>query len=163
VTLRVPAGMQSGERLRLARQHRPRDGEVATDLFVTVAIRPHPLFSLDGKDLLCTVPVNIFRLLHGGPLDIPMLNGMQQIALEPYPRHGLEYKLPGFGYPGRHGRGVGHLLLKLQPVFPEHLTDAELKLLLRLEKLMLENAHTQAPELAAWEQKLAQARSRTSG
>ena len=162
VTLRVPAGMQTGERLRLARQHRPRDGEVATDLFVALVIRPHSLFSLDGKDLLCTVPVNIFRLLHGGTLEIPTLNGIQQISIQPYPGHGLEYKLPGLGYPGRHGRGVGHLRLKLQPVFPDHLTDVELKLLFRLEKLVLEKASTQAPELAAWERKLAQTRSRSA-
>lgn len=162
VALRVPAGMQPGERLRLARQHRPRDGELATDLFVTVAIRPHPLFRLSGKDLLCTVPVNIFRLLHGGSLDIPTLTGMQQISIQPYPRYGLEYKLTGLGYPGRHGRGMGHLQLQLQPVFPENITDAELKLLLRLEKLMLENASTQAPELAAWERKLKRARARES-
>lgn len=57
---------------------------------------------------------------------------------------------------------MGHLRLKLQPVFPDHLTDVELKLLLRLEKLVLEKASTQAPELAAWERKLAQTRSRSA-
>lgn len=159
IQVRIPAGTQAGDRLRLARQHRPRDGQAA-DLFVTVAFHPHPLFTLDGKDLHCDVPVNVFRLLHAGPLTVPTLAGMQEIAIEPYPRHGLDYSIAGLGYPGRHGRGAGQLCLHLQPVYPRNLSDADRKLLLRLEKAMLGDMATQAPELAAWERKLRHRQSR---
>jgi len=158
IEVKIPAGMQAGERLRLPRQHRMRD-KPATDLFIKLDFYPHPFFTLDGKDLLCSVPVNLFRLLHGGSIDIPTLHGMREILIESYPRHGLEYKLPGLGYPGRHGRGVGHLRLILQPVLPQKLADAEQQLLLQLEKSMLENLAELAPELAAWEHKVKARRS----
>jgi molecular chaperone DnaJ len=159
IQVRIPAGTQPGERLRLPRQHRPHDGP-AGDLFVIVAFHTHPFFTLDGKDLHCDVPVNLFRLLHAGPLTVPTLTGMQEITIEPYPGQGLDYCLPGLGYPGRHGRGAGQLCLHLRPVFPQHLSDAERKLLLRLEKAMLGDLVTRAPELAAWERKLRHRQSR---
>jgi DnaJ-class molecular chaperone len=165
LTLRIPAGIQPGERLRLARQHRPQEGKPAEDLFVTLDFLPHPFFNLEGRDLLCTVPVNIFRLMHGGTVEIPTLSGICPLSITPYPHHGLDYKLPGRGYPGRHGRGAGELKIHLQPVFPLHpqdLTDADRKLLLRLEKSMLNELPNQAPELLDWEQKL-QIRTRQAG
>ncbi len=150
IEVRIPAGMLPGERLRLSRQHQPREGQTA-DLLVKLDFEPHPLFTLEGRDLLCSMPVSIFRLLHGGAIAVPTLSGMQEIDIQSYPEHGLEYSLPGLGYPGRHGRHVGRLRLSLRPVFPQHLADAERKLLLRLEKAMLHDPSHHAPELAAWE------------
>jgi molecular chaperone DnaJ len=155
--VRIPAGIQPGERLRLARQHRPHAGKPAEDLYVTLEFLPHPFFKLDGRDLLCTVPVNIFRLLHGGVIDVPTLSGMHPLDIEPYPQHGLDYRIPGLGYPGRHGRGAGIMKINLQPVFPsrpQELSDTDRKLLLRLEKAMLNEQSRQAPELSEWQQKL---------
>jgi molecular chaperone DnaJ len=154
IHVRVPAGMRPGERLRLARQYRPREGSPAADLFVSLVFQPHPLFALDGNDLHCSVPVSIFRLLHGGGFDIPTLSGMREIQLETYPGHGLDYSFAGLGYPGRHGRGAGHLRLHLEPVFPRQLSEAERKLLLRLDKTMRNDPGAKAPELDAWEEKL---------
>lgn len=161
--VRIPPGMRPGERLRLARQHRPRDGSPAADLFVSLAFQPHPLFTLDGTDLHCHVPVSIFRLIHGGGLDIPTLTGTREIQLEAYPAHGLDYSIAGLGYPGRHGRGGGRLHAHLEPVFPRQLSEAERKLLLRLEKAMRNDPDATASDLAAWEEKLRQHKLRTSG
>lgn len=146
----IPPGLLPGERLRLARQHYRRDGAPAGDLFIAIAIRPHPIFALDGCDLECTMPIGIFRLLHGGPIEVPTLGGTQQVELQPYPTHGLEYSLPGLGYPGRRGRDAGSLHLRLTPVFPRHLDEAERKLLLRLDRAMLADGARSAPELAEW-------------
>jgi molecular chaperone DnaJ len=150
--VRVPPGMQPGERLRLAKQHLSREGDAGNDLLVAIAIRPHPLFELDGCDLECTVPVGIFRLLHGGAIDIPVLDGTRQLEIAPYPAHGLDHAFAGLGYPGRHGRGAGQLRVRLVPVYPRELDQAARKLLLRLDRAMLADAALAAPELHAWHQ-----------
>lgn len=152
--VQIPPAMIPGERLRLARQHRPRHDGAASDLYVAIAIRPHPFFRLDGRDLECEVPVGIFALLAGATIEIPTLAGTQSIDLAPYPRHGLERLIPGLGFPGRHGRGAGQLRLRLTPVYPRRCDEAEHKLLARLHKAMLADAAQAAPELAAWEDKL---------
>jgi molecular chaperone DnaJ len=152
--VRVPPGMLPGERLRLAKQHRPREGDAGNDLLVAIAIRPHPLFELDGCDLECTVPVGIFRLLHGGAIDIPVLNGTRLLEIASYPAHGLDYAFAGLGYPGRHGRNAGQLRVRLVPVYPRELDEAARKLLLRLDRAMLADAARAAPELHAWHQTL---------
>lgn len=149
--VRIPAGMLPGERLRLARQYHPREGAPVSDLFIAIAIHPHPLLSLEGCHLECSVPVSIFRLLHGGEIEIPTLGGTQFIPLNAYPAHPLEYLLPGLGYPGRHGRAAGHLHVHLRAVYPSSLDEAERKLLARLDKAMQAQAAHIAPELAAWE------------
>lgn len=152
--VRVPPGMLPGERLRLARQHRPRQGDTGKDLLVAIAIRPHPLFVLDGRDLECTVPVGVFRLLHGGAIDIPVLDGTRLLEIAPYPAHGLDYAFAGLGYPGRQGRDAGQLRVRLVPVYPRELDEAARKLLLRLDRAMLADAARAAPELQAWHESL---------
>lgn len=152
--VRIPPAMIPGERLRLARQHRPRQGGPAGDLFLAIAIRPHPFFRLDGRDLECEVPVGIFALLAGATIEIPTVAGTQLIDVPPFPRHGLDHVLPGLGFPGRHGRAAGALRLRLRPVYPAQCDEAEQKLLARLHKAMLADATDRAPELAEWEAKL---------
>jgi molecular chaperone DnaJ len=152
LSVKVPAGILHGERLRLARQARqgPEDGSAAGDLYLEVRLAAHPLFELRERDLHCTVPLSIFQLLAGGCLETPTLNGDCTLDLLPYPGHGLDYRLPAKGFPKKHGRGSGDLVVHLRPIYPSRLGAKDKALLDRLQASLAGDLEQRAPELAAW-------------
>jgi len=156
LSVRVPAGIMPGERLRLARQarHGPEGEGAAGDLYLEIRLAAHALFELQQRDLHCTVPVSIFRLLGGGAIDVPTLGGSSVLELRPYPGHGLDYRLPAQGFPKKHGRGAGDLIVHLRPVYPAHFGAKDLALLERLEASLAGDLEQRAPELAAWAERL---------
>jgi molecular chaperone DnaJ len=156
LSVKVPAGILHGERLRLARQarHEPEGEGAAGDLYLEVRLAEHALFTLQQRDLHCRVPVSIFRLLSGGPLDVPTLNGLSVLDLSPDPAHGLDYRLPAQGFPKKHGRGSGDLFVHLQPVYPSSVSAKDRALLERLEASLAGDLEQRAPRLAAWAEQL---------
>lgn len=152
----MPSGILHGERLRLARQarHGPEDGSTVGDLYLEIRLAAHTLFELRERDLHCTVPVSIFQLLGGGCLDVPTLHGGSTLDLLPYPGHGLDYRLPAKGFPKKHGRGSGDLVVHLQPIYPSHLGTKDKALLDRLQASLAGDLEQRAPELAAWAERL---------
>lgn len=152
LSVKVPAGTLHGERLRLARQarHGPDGESAAGDLYLEIRLAEHALFELRQRDLHCTVPLSIFRLLGGGKIDVPTLAGSAELDLSSDPAHGLDYRLPGLGFPKKHGRGAGDLLVRLQPVHPAHFSAKDRALLERLEASLAGELEQRAPELAAW-------------
>jgi molecular chaperone DnaJ len=152
LSVKVPDGIFHGERLRLARQagHGHDADSAAGDLFLEVRLAEHPLFQLQQRDLHCTVPVSILRLLCGGKLVVPTLNGNAVLDVLPYPAHGLDYVLPGQGFPKKHGKAGGDLILHLQPVYPLRFNAKDRSLVERLEASLAEDLAQRAPELAAW-------------
>lgn len=154
LSVKVPPGILEGERLRLARQarHGPEgDGAPAGDLYLEIRLAAHPLFALQQRDLHCDVPVSVFRLLVGGSITVPTLDGNAALVVAPYPAHGLEYRLDGRGFPKKHGRGAGDLVLHLQAVYPVKLAAKERVLLERLDGHLAADLVQHAPQLAAWE------------
>lgn len=158
--VRVPAGVLDGERLRLARQAKAAGDGAAGDLYLELRIAAHPLFALHGRDLHCTVPLSIFRLLLGGAIDVPTLDGLATLDLppgaSPESAASAELRLPGRGFPKKHGRGAGDLVVRLQPVYPSKLGAADAKLLEKLEGSLCGDLARCAPELAEWEALLAE-------
>ena len=152
LSVKVPAGILHGERLRLARQARqgPEGEGAAGDLYLEVRLAGHAIFTLQQRDLHCTVPVSIFRLLSGGKVDVPTLNGGTTLDLLPYPAHGLDYRLALQGFPKKHGRGAGDLILHFQPVYPANFGAKDRALLERLDTSLADDLEARAPALAAW-------------
>jgi molecular chaperone DnaJ len=161
LSVKVPPGILHGERLRLARQarHGP-DGEgAAGDLYLEIRLAGHDLFELQQRDLHCTVPVSIFRLLCGGEVEVPTLEGSCGFAIQPYPAHGLEYRLSARGFPKKHGRGAGDLFVHLRPVYPQDFSAKDRALLDRLDATLSADLE-RAPDLAAWAERLREQQNR---
>ena len=156
LSVKVPAGILHGERLRLARQarHGPEGEAAAGDLYLEIRLAAHAIFELQQRDLHCTVPVSILRLLIGGKIDVPTLDGSSELELQPCRTHGPDYSLPGQGFPKKHGRGAGDLLVHLQAVYPTHFSARDSALLERLEASLTDDLEQRAPELAAWAEQL---------
>ena len=127
LTMRIPAGVADGQRIRLAGQGEPgMRGAPAGDLYVLVHVTPHPVFGRSGDDLTLTVPVSFPELVMGTTLTVPTLgpttdgptmDGTVKLKVPAGTANGRTLRVRGKGIPGRHGR-TGDLLVTLQVVVP---------------------------------------------
>ena len=124
VTTRIPAGVNDGQKLRIRGKGRPgMGGGEDGDLVLTVHVKPHPVFSLAGRDLRLTVPITFAEAALGAQVEVPTLTG------DP-----VTVKVPAGTPSGRvlrvKGRGVvtpkgtGDLLVSCQVVVPQKLSRA---------------------------------------
>jgi len=147
----VPPGMLPGDELRLAGQGEPGDEELeAGHLYLTLVIRSHPLFQLNGRDLHCRMPVSALALIAGAEIELPSLGGMFRHALEPSAAEPRQLRLAGKGYPGRGRSKAGDLVVELEPVFPQKLNARQRKLLLQANAALMDDVAEALPEIAAW-------------
>lgn len=154
--VRVPPGVTDGSELRLAGQGQEHpDGGAAGHLFLSVRLLPHAFFHRLERDLLCTIPLSIFRLLAGGKVEIRLLGGKNKLItlaptaqLPPDPA-----RIKGHGLPGRGNQPAGDLLVSWKPVLPSRLTEEQIEHLNAAEQCLQANLKKSAPELAAWREK----------
>ena len=147
----IPPGMLAGNDLRLAGQGESGDEhQAAGDLYLTIVLRSHPHFTLQGRDLHCRVPVGFIALLAGGEIEVPTLQGWQSVTLAAGDCSERTLRLQGQGYPGRGKQAAGDLVLTLQPVFPASLDASQRRQLLAVHRSLQAAADEHLPEIAAW-------------
>jgi len=136
VEVQVPAGIDGGQRLRLAGRGpaAPRGGEPG-DLYVSIAVRPHPLFQRDGDDLLHVLRLPMTQAALGAHLRIATLDGEEDLVIPTGTQTGRVFKLRGRGVPSLRGRGRGDLIVSVEVVVPEKLSAEEAQLIRRLAEL----------------------------
>lgn len=132
VKVRIPAGVQDGQRIRLRGRGAPgRNGGPAGDLLVECHVTPHPLFGRDGLNVLVTVPVRYTALALGASITVPTLRGEPvTVRLRPGTQSGSRHRVKGRGVVTKDG--TGDLIVTVEVTVPETLTDTEREALERL-------------------------------
>jgi len=133
-TLKVnlPKGMTTGQHIRLKGQGAPGiGGGEAGDLFLEVELAPHPVYSVDGKDIILTLPVSPWEAALGAQVDVPTLGGVVNLTIPKGSTSGKKLRLRGRGMPGK---PPGDLLVMLQITLPEHHSSEAESLYQQLEK-----------------------------
>ncbi|SNS87171.1 molecular chaperone DnaJ [Geodermatophilus pulveris] len=123
ITVRIPAGVKDGQRIRLAGKGAPgRRGGPAGDLFVVVHVSEHELLGRKGNDLTLTVPITFAEAALGATLTVPTLDGDVTLKVPPGTASGQTLRVRGRGVPGK-GR-AGDLLVTVEVAVPKRLTPA---------------------------------------
>jgi molecular chaperone DnaJ len=123
ITVRIPAGVKDGQRIRLAGKGAPgRRGGPAGDLFVVVHVSGHDLFGRRGNDLTLTVPITFAEATLGATLTVPTLDGNVSLKVPPGTASGQTLRVRGRGVPGK-GRS-GDLLVTVEVAVPKRLSQA---------------------------------------
>ncbi|WP_342318527.1 molecular chaperone DnaJ [Corynebacterium mayonis] len=121
ITVRVPAGVVDGQKVRLAGQGEAGpNGKPAGDLFVTVHVRPDPVFTRSGDDLEVTVPVSFGELALGGTVAVPTLDNPVKVKIPAGTPNGRTLRVKGRGVPKRSGDN-GDLLVTVEVAVPSSL------------------------------------------
>lgn len=115
----------------------------AGDLELVVKILPHPLFTREGADLTCSVPVSFPQAALGGMIEVPTLEGRVKMRLPPGTQPGHQLKLRNKGMPRFGGYGAGDQIVTIQVEVPTELSDAQRDLVQKLAESMNEEVHPQ--------------------
>ncbi len=134
VTLVIPPGIDDGARLVVpGRGHAGARGGPMGDLYVTVDVSPHAVFSRDGRDLRMLLPVAVHEAALGAKVDVPTLNGPVKVKIPPGTGSGTRLRVRGQGIPSAHAADpslAGDLIAEVQIVLPP-VRDERSKALLR--------------------------------
>ena len=130
ITLHVPAGVNTGTKLRSSGNGDAgvHGGETG-DLYVFIEVKPHDIFTREGADLHCTLPVPFPEAALGGVLTVPTLNGPTKLKLPAGTGSGTIFRLRDQGMPRLKGSGRGDLMVEVQVETPTKLSSAQTKAL----------------------------------
>ena len=128
VEVKIPAGILSGQTIRLKGQGWPSATGKAGDALITVNVAPHPLFTPDGSDLRLDLPITLYEATLGGKVRVPTLDGPVELAIPAGTNSGRTFRLKGKGLKTK--GGSGDLLATVRIVLPER-TDDEFKELMK--------------------------------
>jgi DnaJ-class molecular chaperone len=136
--VKIPAGVKTGQRVRVAGEGAGAPGQRG-DLYLTVTVRPHPLFQREGDDVVLELPITAPEAALGTTVEVPTLRGKVSMRIPPGTPSGRTFRLPGYGMPRLRGGGQGDQLVRIKIVVPADLTPAERDLYQRLQALRPEN------------------------
>ena len=122
--VKIPAGMREGQHIRLKGQGAPGvGGGEPGDLFIEVELAPHPHFTVEGRDVLVTVPIAPWEAALGATVTVPTIGSKVNVKVPKGSTSGRKLRLKGKGFPGKH---PGDQIVILQIAMPEkHSPEAE--------------------------------------
>ncbi len=130
ITLHVPPGVDTGTKLRsTGNGDAGVHGGETGDLYVFIEVKPHDIFTREGTDLHCTMPVPFTEAALGGVLTAPTLEGPAKLKLPAGTQSGTIFRLRNQGVPALKGSGRGDLLVEVQVETPTKLSSAQEKAL----------------------------------
>ena len=130
ISLKVPAGVESGNRLKLS-----GDGEAGLqggppgDLYVVISVAEHPIFTREGLDVICEIPISFIQAALGCDLEVPTLEGRINLKVPAGTQTGKIFKLSGKGIVSLQGYGRGDQLVVLRVEVPTKLNARQRELL----------------------------------
>jgi molecular chaperone DnaJ len=130
INVKVPQGVDDGQQIKLRGEGdaAPLGGEPG-DLYVSLYVKPHPLFNRVNSDLFMDIPITITQAALGAEIEVPTLNGRAKIKLPAGTQSGSIFRLKGKGMPKLHGLGTGDLHAKANLKTPTSLTAKQRQLL----------------------------------
>ena len=128
----VPAGVESGQQIRLKGQGSPNPFGGLGDAIVTVIFEPHPLFRAEGTNLRLDLPVRLDEAVLGGKVRVPTLEGAVDLTIPAGTSGGRAMRLRGKGLPVK-GGGRGDLYVTPRITLADG-GDVELEAFLRMRK-----------------------------
>ena len=138
----IPAGVDDGNRLRLAGEGQPgANGGPTGDLYVFLKVKEHPFFERQQNDLHCTIPLNMAQAALGAEIEVPTLEGMHKLRIPEGTQNGAQFRLRNKGVASLNGGSRGDLFVHVDVKIPTKLTREQRKLMEQLkETLPVDNA-----------------------
>ena len=130
VAVRIPAGVDTGSRLRLRNEGEAgRLGGPQGDLYVVVHVRAHEYFEREGDHVLLHVPISMVDATLGGEVEVPTLEGSRKLKVPKGINTGEVLRFRNEGFPNIRGYGKGDQIMEIQVQTPTNLTKKQVELL----------------------------------
>jgi len=155
LNVKIPAGVDEGDRIRLAGEGEPgTNGGPSGDLYVVTHIKQHAVFQRDGMDLHCEMPITFATAALGGEIEIPTLDGMAKMKIPAETQSGKVFRLRGKGVKAVRGNDYGDLMCHVVVETPVKLTDRQKELLREFEQIGEGDKATHNPRAKSFVDKL---------
>src|SRR6202167_2073297 len=128
LNVRIPAGVASGQQIRLKGQGETAPGHAAGDLLITVSIAPHAFFKVDGSDLRVDLPITLYEAVLGGKVRVPTLGNAVELSIPKNTSSGRIFRLKGKGL--AKAGATGDLFVTTRITLPDG-NDSELETLMQ--------------------------------
>ncbi len=151
LVVKVPAGVDTGDRIRLTGEGEAGvSGGPPGDLYVQIAVREHPIFTRDGRNLYCEVPISFADAALGGELEVPTLTGRVKLKIPPETQSGRLFRLRGKGVVPVRGGAPGDLMCRVQVETPVKLTAEQEELLRKFRATLDDGGDKHSPKGSSW-------------
>ncbi len=130
VAVRVPAGVDTGSRLRLRGEGEGgRLGGPQGDLYVVIHVRPHEFFEREGDHVICRIPVSMVDACLGAEIDVPTLQGERKLKIPKGTQTGEVLRFRNEGFPNLRGFGRGDQVMEIHVTIPTNLNKRQEEIL----------------------------------
>ena len=147
LSVKIPAGIDSGDRIRLAGEGEAGEpGAPRGDLYVRIRVKPHEIFQREGNTLFCELPISFTKVALGGTIEVPTLGGRAELKIPAGTQSGQRFKLAGKGVKSVRSNRVGDLIVQVQVETPVKLTSEQKALLEQLEASLEGKPHKHSPQ-----------------
>lgn len=155
LSVQIPAGVDEGDRIRLSGEGEAGvNGGPAGDLYVVIALKPHAVFTRDGDDLHCELPISITTAALGGEVEIPTLDSPAKIKIPEETQTGKIFRLRNKGIRGVRSHTTGDLLCHVVVETPSNLSERQREILLEFEQLSALEGSSNHPRAKDWKSKI---------
>lgn len=130
ISVRIPAGINDNQTISLQGQGESGlRGGPPGDLYVTIHIKPHPVFKREGYDVVLDIPLSFTQLALGAEIDVPTLYGIEKFTIPEGTQSGTVFKLKGKGIKHLRSNNRGDQYFRAMVVIPKKLTPKQKELL----------------------------------
>jgi len=135
VSVKIPRGIPSGKKLRLAgKGMEGRNGGPPGDLYLQISVREHPIFTREADDLVVEKEIAFSEAVLGTTLEIPTLEGVKKVKVPPGTQTHTKLRLKGLGLPHFQGDGRGDEFVKVIVRVPKRVSEKSKKLIEELAR-----------------------------
>ena len=140
IKVKIPAGVDNGSRLRVT-----HEGEAGTrggppgDLYVYIFVKAHKLFTREGSEVICEVPISFVQATLGDEIEVPTLDGKVKLKITEGTQSGTIFRLKEKGIPNLRGHGRGDQHVRVKVLTPQKLNDKQREILQEFAKASGEN------------------------
>ncbi|MCW2244907.1 molecular chaperone DnaJ [Azospirillum fermentarium] len=142
----IPAGVEDGTRIRLAGEGEAGlRGAPPGDLYIFLAVEPHPLFQREGPNIHCRVPIPMVTAALGGTVEVPTIDGSRaKITVPPGTQSGHQFRLKSKGMSVLRSTQRGDMYIQAVVETPVNLNKRQQELLREFEKAGEKGSHPQS-------------------
>jgi len=135
IEVRIPAGVDTGSRVRVPGQGAPGlYGGKAGDLYLNVRVTPHAYFRREGKDIHLTVPITFGEAILGARVELPGPDGRLALKIPQGTQSGTSFRFKGKGFPDPKLSGRGDFLVTVHIVVPDTIDATSRELVAEFER-----------------------------
>lgn len=140
IKIKIPAGIDDGQTIVLRGEGEAGSrGGAKGDLYILIRVKKHSIFTRNGNDVYCTIPITFTQATLGANLEIPMVDGAKEVYQIPEgTQTGTKFTIRGKGFKNVNSSNQGNLIFTVQVQVPKHLTKEQRDILNELAKTMNE-------------------------